>query len=98
MEINKRLCPECYGEMEPRLISLFYEEKPVPFSIEVVGIPASACSKCNFRLIPAKVAAYLDTLIDPLFESSNQPQKEKLSLIPHITIWFSSQLEMAEVA
>lgn len=98
MEINKRLCTECHEQMKPRLISMCYGEKQIPFSIEVVGIPASVCSKCNFRLIPAKIARYIDTIIDALFESFNQQQKEKLLPIPHITIWFPSRPEMANAA
>ncbi|MFH1562969.1 MAG: hypothetical protein ABIF11_06085 [Nitrospirota bacterium] len=97
MEIKKRLCTECHTKMDPRLISMFYEEKGTVFSIEVVGILANVCPKCNFRLIPGVVARYIDTIVDTLFESSKQ-QEEKLIPTPRITIWFPSQSEMAKVA
>lgn len=92
MEIKKRLCTECHTEMELRLISMFYEDRGTVLSIEVVGIPANVCPECNSRLIPAFVATYIDNLVDPLFESCKQ-QEVKLLPIPHVTIWFSSQLE-----
>ncbi len=99
MRRKSRLCTECHAEMGYRLISMLYEEKGTAISVEVVGIPANVCSKCNVRLISGAIAKYIDTLVDTLFDSSKQQKEKLLPLpIPHITIWFSSQIEMAKVA
>ena len=77
MEIKKRLCPECQTEMSPRLISMFYEEKEAAISVEVVGIPANVCQKCNLRLIPASIARYIDNTVDPFKELQHLLEKER---------------------
>ncbi len=55
--------------------------------VEVIGIPANVCEKCFYRIIPAKVAKYIDSLVDPIFQSQ-AGQKEPVLPAPHIDIQF----------
>lgn len=85
--IKKRKCPECSGEMIPKLINLLYKKENSDLQIEVIGIPANVCRKCFYRIIPGKVAKYIDSLVDPIFESHTN-QKEIILPTPHIDIQF----------
>ena len=85
--IRKRKCPECGGEMEAKLINLNYKKQNIEMEVEVIGIPANVCTKCFYRIIPGKVAKYIDTLVDPIFESEKS-RKEKVLPSPHIGIQF----------
>ena len=85
--IKKRNCPECGGEMDARLINLFYKKGHCEMEVEVIGIPANVCTKCHYRIIPAKVAKYIDSLVDPIFESQFK-QKEMVLPAPHVDIQF----------
>ena len=85
--LRKRNCPECRGEMNPRLINLVYKKETCDIEVDVIGIPANVCSKCFYRIIPGKIAKYIDTLIDPIFESDIR-QTEKILPSPHIGIQF----------
>lgn len=88
MEIlKKRNCPECGGEMTTKLINLLYKRNECDIQIDVIGIPANVCEKCYYRIIPGKIAKYIDSLIDPLFESETR-QKERVMPSPHIGIQF----------
>jgi hypothetical protein len=83
----KRNCPECGGEMTARLINLLYKKNKCDIQVDVIGIPANVCTKCFYRIIPGKVAQYLDSLVDPIFESEIK-QKERIMPSPHIGIQF----------
>ena len=83
--IKKRKCPECGGEMEAKLINLNYKREGVDLEVEVIGIPANVCARCFYRIIPGKVAKYIDSLVDQLFESEISC-KEKLFPSPHAGI------------
>lgn len=85
--IKKRKCPECGGEMEATLINLNYKREGVDLEAQVIGIPANVCTKCYYRIILGKVAKYIDSLVDPLFESEIKC-KEKLLPAPHVGIQF----------
>jgi len=85
--LKERTCPECSGEMRPKLINLLYKKEDCEIQIEVIGIPANVCTKCFYRIIPGKVAKYIDSLIDPIFESQVN-QKETALPAPHIDIQF----------
>jgi len=85
--LKKRKCPECKGNMEPQLINLSYKKEDSELQVEVIGIPANVCSKCFYRIIPGKVAKYIDAIIDPIFKSEIQ-YKEKVLPSPHIGIQF----------
>ncbi len=85
--LRQRSCPECRGEMHPQLINMVYTKEQSELQIEVIGIPANVCPHCHFRMIPGKVAKYIDSLIDPIFESE-QRQQEKVLPTPHIDIHF----------
>ena len=85
--LRRRNCPECGGEMQPRLINLLYKKEESEIRIDVIGIPANVCTKCFYRLIPGKVAKYIDSLVDPIFESEIR-QKERILPSPHIGIQF----------
>jgi hypothetical protein len=87
--IKKRNCPECRGEMLPKLINLLYKREHCEMQVEVIGIPANVCTKCFYRIIPGKVAKYIDSLIDPIFESQVK-QREVILPAPHIDIQFPS--------
>ncbi len=85
--LRKRKCPECGGEMRPRLINMLYKKEDCEMEIEVIGIPANVCTKCFYRIIPGKIAKYIDSLIDPIFESQVK-QKEPVLPAPHVDIQF----------
>ncbi|MCP5048259.1 MAG: hypothetical protein GY940_13890 [bacterium] len=42
---------------------------------------------CFYRIIPGKVAKYIDSLVDPIFESQGK-QKELILPTPHVDIRF----------
>ncbi len=84
---KKRKCPECGGNMLPKLINLLYKKEDCKMEVDVIGIPANVCGKCFYRIIPGKVAKYIDSLVDPVFESQAN-QKEILLPPPHIDIQF----------
>ncbi len=85
--LRKRKCPECNGDMEPRLVNLHYDKENSGIQIEVIGIPANVCLKCFYRIIPGEVAKYIDSLVDPIFQSELE-HKEKILPSPHIGIQF----------
>ena len=85
--LKKRNCPECQGEMQPRLINMLYKKEQSEVQIEVIGIPANVCTQCFYRIIPAEVAKYIDSLVDPIFESEMH-QRERVLPTPHINIQF----------
>lgn len=85
--LKKRACPECRGEMRPRLINVLYEKEQSEIQVEVIGIPANVCTRCFYRIIPGKVAKYIDSLVDPIFESETR-QLERILPAPHIDIQF----------
>ncbi len=89
IQLKSRPCPECNGDMHPKLINLLYTKTHSELHIEVIGIPANVCTRCFYRIIPAKIAKYLDALVDPIFESEMN-QKEKILPTPHIDIQFPS--------
>ena len=84
---QKRNCPECSGEMYPQFINMMYHKEHCDLHIEVIGIPANVCRSCRYRIIPGKIAKYIDSLVDPLFESVSC-QHEKILPTPHIDIQF----------
>lgn len=55
--------------------------------VEVIGIPANVCKKCFYRIIPGKIAKYIDALVDPIFETDIR-YKEKILPAPHVGIQF----------
>jgi hypothetical protein len=73
--------------MHLQLINLLYKKADSDLQIEVIGIPANVCTRCFYRIIPGKIAKYLDTLVDPIFESEMR-QPEKILPTPHIDIQF----------
>lgn len=73
--------------MEAKLINLNYKREGVDLEVEVIGIPANVCARFFFRVILGKVAQYIDSLVDPLFESEISC-KEKLLPSPHVGIQF----------
>lgn len=85
--LRERKCPECKGDMEPKLINLYYKKENSEIQVEVSGIPANVCSRCFYRIIPAKVAKHIDSLVDPIFESETK-LKEKILPSPCIGIQF----------
>ncbi len=85
--VKKRICPECRGEMHPRLINMLYKKEQSETQVEVIGIPANVCTRCFYRIIPGKVAKYIDSLVDPIFESEMR-QRERILPAPHIDIQF----------
>ena len=85
--IRKRKCPECGGEMKPKLVNLLYKRNKCDIQIDVIGIPANVCGDCHYRIIPGKIAKYIDSLIDPIFESETA-LKERVMPSPHIGIQF----------
>lgn len=85
--LRKRKCPECKGEMEPKLINLHYKKEDSELQLEVIGIPGNVCSRCFYRIVPGKVAKYIDSLVDPIFESEKK-HKEKILPSPYIGIQF----------
>lgn len=87
ISLKKRKCPECSGEMLPKIINLLYKKKNLEMQVEVIGIPANVCTKCFYRVIPGKIAKYIDSLVDPIFESQVK-QEEAVLPAPHIDIQF----------
>ena len=87
ISLKKRKCPECSGEMIPRLINLLYKKERCELQVEVIGIPANVCTTCYYRIIPGKVAKYIDSLVDPIFESQVN-QQEMILPAPHVDIQF----------
>jgi hypothetical protein len=87
--LKKRKCPECKEDMEPKLINLHYKKENSELQIEVIGIPANVCLKCFYRIIPGKVANYIDSLVDPIFESEI---KYKEKILPPRTLAFNFRL------
>ena len=85
--IKKRKSPECGKEMEVKLINLNYKRESIYLEVELIGIPANVWTKCFYRIIHGKVAKYIDSLVDPLFESEIRC-KEKLLPSPHVAIQF----------
>ena len=85
--LKKRNCPECGGEMHSRLINLLYKKEKCEIQVDVIGIPANVCTKCFYRIIPSKIAKYIDSLVDPIFESEIG-QQEKILPAPHVGIQF----------
>ena len=85
--LKKRPCPECKGEMAPKLINLHYQKEDSELQVEVIGIPANVCINCYYRIIPGKVAKYIDSIVDPIFESEKK-SKDKVLPSPHIGIQF----------
>ena len=73
--------------MSPQLINMVYTKEHCDLQIEVIGIPANVCTRCFYRIIPGKVAKYLDALIDPMFAIEMQ-QQERILPTPHIDIQF----------
>ena len=86
--LKKRSCPECGGEMHPRLINLLYKKNGCETQIDVIGIPANVCTKCFYRIIPGKIAKHIDSIVDPIFEAEIR-QQERILPSPHIGIQFS---------
>ena len=87
IQLKSRRCPECRGEMHPQLINLLYTKEHSDLQVEVIGIPANVCTQCFYRIIPGKIAKYLDALIDPMFKSDMR-QQERILPTPHIDIQF----------
>ena len=87
IQLKSRPCPECRGEMHPQLINVLYTKTQSDLQIEVIGIPANVCTQCFYRIIPGKIAKYIDTLVDPMFESDMR-QHERILPTPHIDIQF----------
>ncbi len=87
IQLRKRNCPECRGEMRPQVINVLYKKARCDMQIEVIGIPANVCTHCYYRIIPGKVAKYIDSLVDPIFESEMH-QTDKILPAPHIDIQF----------
>ena len=87
IELKARPCPQCRGEMSPQLINLVYTKEQSDVRIEVIGIPANVCRRCFYRILPGKVAKYIDSLVDPLFEAERH-QQERILPAPHIGIQF----------
>lgn len=85
--LEKRPCPECQGDMEPRAIGLTLERRGSRLRVEVAGVPANVCLRCAFQLIPAPVAKYIDTLVDSLFESDRK-QRRRVLPPPQVHIQF----------
>ena len=73
--------------MDAKFINLHYKREDVDLEVEVIGIPANVCTRCFYRIIPGKVAKYLDSLVDPIFESEIN-RKEKILPSPHVGIQF----------
>ena len=85
--LRKRNCPECGAEMHPQLINLLYKRENYETQIDVIGIPANVCTKCFYRIIPGRIAKYIDSIIDPIFDSEPR-QQDKILPAPHIDIQF----------
>ena len=73
--------------MHPRMINLLYKKENCELEAEVIGIPANVCTACHYRIIPAKILKYIDSLVDPIF-AAEVSQTEKPLPAPHIGIQF----------
>ncbi len=73
--------------MQPQLINMVYQKEQCDLRIAVIGVPANVCTRCFYRIIPSKIAKYLDALVDPIF-AFEQQQQERLLPTPHIDIQF----------
>lgn len=73
--------------MNPRVINLLYKRNKCDIQVDVIGIPANVCTKCYYRIIPGKIAKYIDSIVDPIFETETK-QEEKILPSPHIGIQF----------
>ncbi len=73
--------------MNPRLINLLYKRNKCDIQVDVIGIPANVCTKCYYRIIPGKIAKYIDSIVDPIFETETK-QQEKILPSPHVGIQF----------
>jgi len=87
MLLKQRPCPECAGKMIPKLINMLYKKDYSEIQVDVIGIPANVCNKCYYRIIPGKIAKYIDSIIDPIF-ASELKTKEPVLPPPHIGIQF----------
>ncbi|QTA89083.1 hypothetical protein [Desulfonema magnum] len=85
--LRKRNCPECGAEMQPQLINILYKREKCETQIDVIGIPANVCTKCFYRIIPSKIAKYIDSIIDPIFDAESM-QQDKVLPAPHVGIQF----------
>ncbi len=85
--LKKRNCPECGEKMQSRLINLLYKKNRCETQVDVIGIPANVCTKCFYRIIPGRIAKYIDSLVDPIFEAEIR-QRERILPSPHIGIQF----------
>jgi len=85
--LKQRSCPECSGEMTPKLINMLYKKECSEIQVDVIGIPANVCNRCYYRIIPGKIAKYIDSIIDPIF-TAEMNSKESLLPPPHIGIQF----------
>lgn len=82
---KERHCPECTGNMEYRLINIFYQEKDIGVAIKIMNVPALVCSKCKFQLISIRLAKELDVLVDTIFDSLRK-QKSHLELFHSVDV------------
>ncbi len=73
--------------MNPQLINMLYKKEQSELQVDVIGIPANVCTRCYYRIIPARVAKYIDSLVDPIFEF-DMLQKDQILPTPHIDIQF----------
>ena len=85
--LKKRKCPECSETMHPKIINMVYKKEQCAMEIGVIGIPAYVCDKCHYRILPGKVAKYIDSLVDPIFQSQVN-QTEEILPAPHVDIQF----------
>ena len=69
------------------MINLHYRREGADLEIEVIAIPANVCASCFYRIISGKVGKYIDSLVDPIFESEKR-YKEKVLPSPHVGIQF----------
>ncbi len=73
--------------MYPRPVNLLYKRDKCDIQVDVIGIPANVCTKCFYRIIPGKIAKYIDSIVDPIFEAEIR-QQERILPSPHIGIQF----------
>jgi len=85
--LKHRSCPECSGEMTPKRINMLYRKENSEIQVDVIGIPANVCNNCYYRIIPGRIAKYIDSIIDPIF-AAELNAKELILPPPHIGIQF----------
>lgn len=73
--------------MSPQLINLLYKREGSDLQVDVIGIPANVCRQCFYRILPAKVAKYIDSLVDPMFDAERR-HEERVLPTPHVGIQF----------